>query len=69
MKNNLIALYNTLSKVETKGESTKHMSNSLKFLEQMIVEAEKAESLEKRLKPVEKTEDKPEEETEEGDDQ
>ena len=36
MDENLTKLYNTLSLVETKGESTKIMCECLRFLEQMI---------------------------------
>ena len=36
MKENLIKLYGTLSNVETKGNSTKLMSDSLRFLETLI---------------------------------
>lgn len=36
MDENLAKLYNTLSLIETKGESTKIMGECLRFLEQMI---------------------------------
>lgn len=37
MLENLTKLYNTLMLVETKGESTKTMSDCIRFLEQMLV--------------------------------
>lgn len=36
IKNDLIALLNTLNTVETKGESTKRMGTCLQFLEGLI---------------------------------
>lgn len=36
MKPDLIKLYNTLALVETKGESTKLMADSMRFIEQLI---------------------------------
>jgi len=38
MNDNLVKLYNTLLMVETKGESTKIMSECIRFLEQLIKE-------------------------------
>lgn len=40
MKDNLIKLHNTLSLVETKGESTKIMAQCLQFLEQLVQECD-----------------------------
>ena len=39
MVENLTKLYNTLTLVETKGESTKLMADCLRFLERTIAEA------------------------------
>lgn len=36
MVNELVKLYNTLLMVETKGESTKIMSDCIRFIEQLI---------------------------------
>ena len=36
MKEDLIKLYNTLALVETKGESTKIMADSMRFIEQLV---------------------------------
>lgn len=38
--NDLRLLYNTLSLIETRGESTKNMANCLSFIERKINEAE-----------------------------
>lgn len=43
MSENLIKLYNTLSLIETKGESTKYMAQCMAFVEQMANEARKSE--------------------------
>ena len=40
MVTELNKLYNTLSLVETKGESTKIMADCLRFIEQMIADTE-----------------------------
>ena len=40
MVTELNKLYNTLSLIETKGESTKIMADCLRFVEQMITAAE-----------------------------
>lgn len=41
MENNLIKLYNTLLSIETKGENTMVMATCLKFLKQMIDDAQR----------------------------
>ena len=41
MKNELIKLYNTLSLIETKGESTKHMAQCLQYIEQLVRDMDK----------------------------
>lgn len=43
MKNKLIALYNTLTQIETKGQSTKLMADCLKYVEELIKEETEAE--------------------------
>lgn len=43
MGENLQKLYNTLLMIETKGESTKIMSECLRFTEQLINEAREAQ--------------------------
>lgn len=44
MFENLTKLYNTLMLIETKGENTKHMSDCLRFTEQLIMaEKERAD--------------------------
>lgn len=57
MLENLTKLYNTLLLIETKGENTKHMSDCLRFIEQLIV-AEK----ERSVSPVDVTESRTEDE-------
>ena len=52
MKNNLSKLYNTLLLIETKGESTKIMSECLRFTEQLIKEASDQENLAEQPKEV-----------------
>lgn len=44
MVEKLSKLYNTLLLIDTKGESTKHMSACLQFTEQLIAEAASAQS-------------------------
>lgn len=41
MEEKLRRLYNTMSLVETKGESTKIMTDCLRYTEQLIAEAKK----------------------------
>ena len=38
MENNLRKLYNTMLLIETKGENTKIMAESIRFVEQLITE-------------------------------
>lgn len=46
MRENLVKLHNTLSLVETRGESTKIMAQCLQFIEQMVqAEAAKQETV------------------------
>lgn len=55
MVNELQKLYNTLFMVETKGESTKIMSDCIRFTEQLInLEKEKEKEV-KAAKPPKKT--------------
>ena len=54
MVNELVKLYNTLLMVETKGESTKIMSDCIRFIEQLI-NLEKVKE-EKANEPKETTE-------------
>ena len=54
MVNELVKLYNTLLMVETKGESTKIMSDCIRFIEQLI-NLEKVKE-EKTNEPKETTE-------------
>ena len=44
MSEKLQMLYNTLKVVETKGESTKVMADCMRYVEQLIVEANNAEA-------------------------
>ena len=57
MVNELVKLYNTLLMVETKGESTKIMSDCIRFIEQLInlekVKEEKANEPPKKTTPKE----------------
>jgi hypothetical protein len=38
----LVKLYNTLSTIETKGESTKAMADCLRYIERMVAEEKQA---------------------------
>ena len=46
MTNELSKLYNTLLLIETKGESTKLMTQCLQFVEQLIVKEQTTEATE-----------------------
>lgn len=43
MKDKLIILRNTLSLIDTRGESTLHMADCIKFVSQLINDLEKSE--------------------------
>lgn len=47
MKERFIAIYNVLTRIETKGEDTLMMADCLRFIEQCIKECEEQEMLEK----------------------
>lgn len=44
MKENLVKLYNTLSMIETRGESTKIMGECLRFVEELIKKEQESET-------------------------
>ncbi|GEM_PF-3316105 len=52
MKDKLIMLHNTLLLIDTKGESTVHMADCIKFVAQLISDCEKEEE-DKNIKNIE----------------